>query len=210
MKKCVIPCCNKKAPRIPGQGRYAEQSNINRKCGLCLDFIIVAAACQMKGAFPLNQSNKHSVIDDKTTISSKALLAAMRISALPEVSKNTVLTEVNLLIDEANAPKESKADQRIEASRVLADEIYPLLRDARLAKYTAGVLDEGYFEDEADGSTEWREALAINYERAQMQMNILLDYVCRITDSLIELDALATSKAPSSSRLGDKNCVTEQ
>lgn len=84
---------------------------------------------------------------------------------------------------------------RKEALVTLSDEIYPMLRDARLAKFSINELLEGYFDDEdPDGSRQCAERLMVNYFRAQSQANILLDYICRLTQTLQALDSAARGK----------------
>lgn len=86
-------------------------------------------------------------------------------------------------------------NERKEALAVLSDEIYSMLRDARLAKFSIGELLEGYFDDDdLDGSRQCAERLMANYFRAQSQVSILLDYICRLTQTLQALDSAARGK----------------
>lgn len=105
-------------------------------------------------------------------------------------------TDVDMLFFSDNCGSNSfLGNKKRQAAQVLVDEIYDILRDAKLAKYTIGNLVDEYFEREADGSAEWREALSLNYGCAQTQVNILLDYVCKVVDSLSNLEATSLSSA---------------
>lgn len=83
--------------------------------------------------------------------------------------------------------------EKATALRTLSDEIYPLLRDAELAKFVANnLLDEYFGGDEPDGSKKCAERLMCGYGRAEAQMQILMDYIHSLETSLGKLEQIAS------------------
>jgi len=91
-----------------------------------------------------------------------------------------------------NINKEQKA-----AAEVLADEIYLIRRDAEHAHFILNDLFEDFFCDESPETPEGRERIALKFDWAQMQANILLDYICKLRKALCELDEAATVESVS-------------
>lgn len=92
-----------------------------------------------------------------------------------------------------NLEIQSLSQEKVSALRTLSDEIYPLLRNAELAKFIVGDLLNEYFGgDEPDGSPKCAEKLMCGYRRAQTQVQILMDYLHSLKTSLELLDQVAS------------------
>ena len=92
-----------------------------------------------------------------------------------------------------NLEIQSLSQEKVSALRTLSDEIYPLLRNAELAKFMANDLLNEYFGgDEPDGSQKCGERLMCGYGRAQLQVQILMDYIHLLKTRLEKLEQIAS------------------
>lgn len=98
---------------------------------------------------------------------------------------------------------------RENALAVLSDELYALLHDARMAKFSLNELLEGYFDNESpDGSRACAERLMVGYERARAQAEITMDYIFKLTGALGALDTAARSY-PQHDKNGDSGVLQQ-
>lgn len=94
-----------------------------------------------------------------------------------------------------NLEIQSMSQKKVTALHTLSDEVYPLLRNAELAKFMANDLLSEYFGgDEPDGSQKCGERLMCGYGRAKAQVQILMDYLHSLETSLEKLEQIASGK----------------
>lgn len=103
-----------------------------------------------------------------------------------------------------NLEIQTLSQEKVSALHTLSDELYPILRNAELAKFMANDLLNEYFGDDTpDGSQKCAEKLMCGYGRAQAQVQILMDYLNSLKTALEMLEQVASNKAPVSSPAED-------